>query len=735
VAAPGRRGDAVAAGILASVVLLAAGWIGGARGVAYLGCYAFAISPGLFLGVRLFGRSQGAGWIAGGLLGYAMTAAGIWLASAAGLRGPAAVLAAWAGAMAMAMIVTRRLREPLVALPSWTRRDTAALCGTLLIVPLLVAVPFARVGETDEAGTHKYRAYFTADLVWHVALTSQLAHLDLPPRDPYFNGERLHYYWTFFLVPAAIAHAAPRWYGQPERALLVNALASGVLFIGMVFVFTWCVVPRAGPAAAATLFAVIAPSAEGAYAIVDVLRHHASLNVLRELNVDAVTHWWFRSLSIDDLPRALWYTPQHASACALGLVALVVGGLGSGATALSAIGLAGAALAFSLMMSPFLGGAFALVFGLTAALRAMLDMLQARAAGEPLAAACSTVARRIARFSLAALPVVLSLAACARAGMFSGVSGVLRVGYSGPIRFAPLLTPALALGPLLLVCIPGIFCLKRTTPARWAALMGCGVGLLLFYGVTLGGTDDLYVGWRAGQILLVCLPALAAAGFAALASDGRFRMVGTAIVAVVFLVGSPTTVIDAFNAQDVEQSTVGPGGFRWTVSVSAGQMAALRWIRTMTTPDAVVQMDVVSRGRETWTLIPTFAQRRMAAGLPISLVLMPYHEIGARRMKEIYRSTDAKHAWLMAQANHIDFFYVDDVERRAYGTSLAKFDEAPACFQRVFHNADAQVYAVLPNGLEKMTVAQSSSSSLRPTGTSGADRCQTGPRAAPPSSN
>jgi hypothetical protein len=164
-------------------------------------------------------------------------------------------------------------------------------------------------------------------------------------------------------------------------------------------------------------------------------------------------------------------------------------------------------------------------------------------------------------------------------------------------------------------------------------------------------------------------------------------------------------------------------------------MAALRWIRTMTTPDAVVQMDVVSRGRETWTLIPTFAQRRMAAGLPISLVLMPYHEIGARRMKEIYRSTDAKHAWLMAQANHIDFFYVDDVERRAYGTSLAKFDEAPACFQRVFHNADAQVYAVLPNGLEKMTVAQSSSSSLRPTGTSGADRCQTGPRAAPPSSN
>ena len=40
----------------------------------------------------------------------------------------------------------------------------------------------------------------------------------------------------------------------------------------------------------------------------------------------------------------------------------------------------------------------------------------------------------------------------------------------------------------------------------------------------------------------------------------------------------------------------------------------------MTPPAAIVQMDPTARGRTTWSLIPSFAQRRMAAGLPISLL-------------------------------------------------------------------------------------------------------------------
>ena len=48
-------------------------------------------------------------------------------------------------------------------------------------------------------GTRWYRAYFTADFVWHTALTAELGRYDSPPRNPYMASQALHYYWTYYL--------------------------------------------------------------------------------------------------------------------------------------------------------------------------------------------------------------------------------------------------------------------------------------------------------------------------------------------------------------------------------------------------------------------------------------------------------------------------------------------------------------------------------------------------------
>ena len=53
--------------------------------------------------------------------------------------------------------------------------------------------------------------------------------------------------------------------------------------------------------------------------------------------------------------------------------------------------------------------------------------------------------------------------------------------------------------------------------------------------------------------------------------------------------------------------------------LSPGQQEALAWIRSHVPEEAIVQMEPVVRGRDQWSLIPTFAGRRMAAGMPISL--------------------------------------------------------------------------------------------------------------------
>ena len=67
---------------------------------------------------------------------------------------------------------------------------------------------------------------------------------------------------------------------------------------------------------------------------------------------------------------------------------------------------------------------------------------------------------------------------------------------------------------------------------------------------------------------------------------------------------------------------MGPG-FLWTQTVTPDEQEAFRWIRRATAPEATVQFEPVSRGRDSWSMIPTFAHRRLAAGMAYSLLYVP----------------------------------------------------------------------------------------------------------------
>jgi hypothetical protein len=556
-----------------------------------------------------------------------------------------------------------------------------------------VGVPFARIGERGDDGTKHYRAYFTADFLWHVALTSELTRLELPPVDPYAAGHQLHYYWTYFLFPASVAAALPAAAPSIEGALLVNALCAGLFFVGIVFIFAWSVVPDAGAAAAGTLLAVLAASAEGAYVLWRLWRTGGPLAAVRDLNIDAITMWFFQGLTVDGLPRSLWYTPQHAGACALGLVALVVvtrtGCAGSVPSRLAS----GLALGLSVTISPFLGAAFSVVYGVAVLLDALVERRR--------------IAARLVGHAWAALPVALAVTWVVLGGVLEGARGALVLGFQGRARNAPLVTILLALGPLLLPAVIGLAAAlgRAKAPTRQAgaagtvrpmlpAVAGLVVGLLLFYLVSLAKTDPVWVGWRAGQLMLVSLPPLVAVFVAGSRQRRRGRLAAGLVLAVAFAGGLPTTVIDTFNAQDVANAHMG-AGFPWTVRVGPDEQAAFDWIRRATPRDAVVQAEPTTRGRASWTHIPTFARRRMAAGLPISLVSMPYREEASQQVRNLYGTTDAVAAWTLARSLGIDYLYVDEVERAAFPpASIAKFDDRPDLFVPAYRNPSVTIYAV-----------------------------------------
>ena len=252
----------------------------------------------------------------------------------------------------------------------------------------------------------------------------------------------------------------------------------------------------------------------------------------------------------------------------------------------------------------------------------------------------------------------------------------------------------ISLGPLLVPAILGIWPPWRVPRRAWPAVAGTVLGLLVFYLVRLS-VEGSYIGFRAGQLLQLALPGLAALFFARLWNpQWTWRAAAAAIAIVLIVIGLPTTLIDTYNAQDIGNRRMGPG-FRWTIPISPDQQAALDWVRRATPPDAIVQLEPVGRGRDTWSLIASFGQRRMAAGVPLPLMATPEYAQRMREVQAIYATPDAGLAWREARRLGIDYLYLDGVERAKYpGQPLDKFTASPEYFVPAFSSGEVALYAV-----------------------------------------
>jgi hypothetical protein len=649
----------------------------GAGGLLYVLIVALAVLPGLPLGVTLFGRRQPAAWVAGALIGYVLTSFAIWVAIASGRPSRLAFTVAWLVISATTCWLVRPRRDPLAALPEWTGRASTALAAVLLVTLLVAVPPFARVGERDPQGNTAYRAYFTADFVWHTALTAELGKFSSPPRNPYLASEPIHYYWTYFLIPAAVSQTGPAPVRDVQTCLKVNALITGVLLMSSVFMLAWAATASPGAVAASVLLVLLAGSFEGAYEINRLWARGEPLSALKDINIDAITAWHFEGSRIDGLPRCLWYVPQHSMAYSLGLVALTAAVAAGATTTLSAVAIQGLALAGAVALNPFVGGIFACVWGVAV----LVDAVRKPA---PVAA--------IVRHAAAVVPVSLALLWCVGSRMVEGAGGALDFGFHGASRHAPMTTLFLSLGPVLIPAAAALVFVRRDT-ARGAvpsiALTITAMGLLFLVRLRV---DQAWVGFRAGQMVLVGVPPLIALGLSQAWTRRTLRPVAGVAFALLLLFGLPTTAIDAYNAQDITNHDAGPG-FRWTIVLDPEQQQALTWIRRATPRDAVVQMEPVGRDREDWSLIPSFAERRMAGGLPISLINVPAYQATSSLVQQMFATSNAAEAAAIAHHLRIDYIYVDAADRARY-PGAAKFDSSPEQFQVGFRRGPVAVYLV-----------------------------------------
>jgi hypothetical protein len=660
------------AGILLAILIGTVAYTTGAAGIVYALCWIAICAPGVPLGLRALGRGA-AGLVGGAALGYTATALAWWGVIATGATTRPVFVLAWAVAAAILGGLAIAWPRPVPAAGT-SRQDMAAFGAVLLLVPVLMGVPYRNLGYADAEGRRYYRAYFTADFVWHMALTAELSRFEMPPRNPYVAERPLIYYWTYFIVPATVSQIGPGPVRHVEEALEANALATALLLAGSLYGFAASATRRRWTAALGVTLVVLASSAEGFALAYDLLARGHSLAALRHINVDAVTAWWYGGLRIDGVHRTMYYTPQHGLSCALGLLALTAIASGGVDAPRRIIVIAGGLLGASTVLNPFLGMAFSLIYGLAMVLDALVRRRH------------PTV---LVRHALAAVPPLLAVSWGIFNGMSEGAGDALNIGWFGPARRAPVATLLLALGPVLVPALIGLRPLARVSaqPLRTSAA-GLLVGLFLFYFVML--TDQFWVGFRAGQILLAMLTVPLAALLDWLI-DLRRRAIAGLVTAAVLVLGLPTTAADAYNAADIANLRMGPG-FPWTVTLSPSEQEALRWVTRATPPQAVVQAEPTVRGRTQWSLIPSFAERRMAAGLPISLLPVPEYAERSRRVRAMFAALTVDEAHAIARALRIDYVWVDATDRAAYGAM--RFEDDPTRFPPLFSNAEVTIYGV-----------------------------------------
>lgn len=565
--------------------------------------------------------------------------------------------------------------------PRFGRRDAAAVALLLLLVPAIVARPYSLVGADLPEG-RAYRAYFTADFVWAMAVVSEVSKGDVLPQNPYHLDMPLHYYWLAHLLPA-LEHRTLGGAMRLDRLLLVNSVFSGVIFLGFLYGLAKQVTRGVSATLIGCTVTVLFTSPEGLYALFDLWRQDRPLSLVRYLNIDAISRWSFGALPIDGLHRLLLYQPQHQIGYALACTSLLIMVHQRRRPQVRAAALAGTLLGFGFLISTFsavmatvmiatLGSYFIVI-----ARAWRVGALQAVAGG---------------------LPVLAAVWLSRRLEYVTG-SGQLVDVLPNPLAIRhPIMGPVMSMGPILVILAAGAWMWRGRSRRHWGRSELTAVAFIVcvafYFFVDVRDHQDVYVGWRAGHLIFIT-----GAGFVGwtwwrvLHRTARsWRPAGVMALVLAAGITAPTVAIDLYNVQDLDNREMA-AGFPWTLVLGHDEVNALKWIAKNTPKDARVQVDPVARDPGTWAYIPAFGERRMAAGLPISMIPLAPYQQASDRVRRLYAAPDAATVLRLAGALKIDVLVVGPEEKKAHPAFGPLLDASPVAFPALYRTKNITLYA------------------------------------------
>jgi hypothetical protein len=565
--------------------------------------------PGVVLVRRaLPGESALSVLVFGAVLGLALSRFG--LAAAGLLFGPGSVGPV---VVLLALAVPSAVFLARLGPPAWGEdaREGRWLLGLLSVLFVALAVAYWGVGRPTPAG-FAFTPYFDRDYMNHVAVTAELAR-GLPPENPYFAGERLHYYWGFHLWPAAVKVLA----GVTAREAMTATLPPTVgLFVAALLLWGRLYLGERAVRFAAVALGLFAFSYIGPLLLIKLTLPELlqKLPMVSSREFSFLSHSWFRDFL---------YEPHAVTGLTLLLAVLFLNHSPDARHRPLAGLLVGVGFGAVVVTDAFIG---------------LVGLLYFAAANLPAFFREPPTRRPVV---IAAVVTVAVLAAAVAVGIFPTGGRAVRLALHPAAKVAPAYL-LVELGPLFVLGVVGVVVLlyRRGFRPFWP-LLGL-LALALAIGFTLKVPAEPNIVIRK-SLKVAQVPLVAFAGAAILVALSSPRRVAWAVAAaVVVLPGLATLGTDLLLYLDRVENRSPP-----TTYVSRAEMEMLDWVRANLPPDAVVQMGYPDRifGEGTPMLIEGLAERRTYYGnaeMPVMFQVPP--ALAAHRhdqLRALFAATEA----------------------------------------------------------------------------------------------
>jgi len=613
-----------------------------------------------------------------------------------GLTVPTMLAAALSGALLL-FLLGRWMTRPLSALqdddPAATR---LAITIGLILVLVIISGPFLNVGRKVE-DSYAYAPFFNRDFFRNVAFGAALSKGVVPPANPYFGGETLHYYWFQMVFPALIYRLSDR------SVALEDIFVLSTLLVNVVFVFVFVHFLRRFVKRILTLIIVL-----GLAFVAE--SYQAPFKAILSLQP---THWalegtWLGAIALPPVGyffQSLLYLPHHFAALValLIVVSLLVEQPPHGrlkrALAAAMILILSSGFSFFIVAFGFLWAGSYLV------LQTLRDVYVLTKNHE-------SVSHRSSLVTTVLSGITIGLAGLVTYGLLSSLEMLLGGGNAWRINVskfqlaAPLHFFAM-LGPMFLLGLAGFVLCVRDRKI-WSQSYGM-LWLLLsvLFLITFLVPKNLPT-WEVSQKLGVVLriPVLVLSGIFLdhLVSRGiQRRRIAWAVLLLFCASATPNLLAYQYVHLNVRNSNL-------LAYIDASERRAAEWIRTQTPLDAVVQtwpggqtsVRPLYQGEGIYSLVPVFGERQTAVGDPqFARYYIPrsrYQEVDARatEISQVYEEPHQPDVVGVLEKFQIDYLYWGVSERQCCLKNLIWYEESPL-FEKVYDQDGVSIFRLIGN--------------------------------------